>query len=32
MPFCNTVCYKLGHRWCICFKCDTPFRHGWRER
>ena len=27
MSFCNTVCYRLGYRWCICFKRDTPFHH-----
>jgi len=29
MPFCKTVCYKLGHRWCIYIKRDIPFRHRW---
>jgi len=29
MPFCNTVRYKLGHGWSICFKRDTPFSHSW---
>ena len=29
MPFCNTVRYKLGHRWCICLKRDIPLHHSW---